>query len=439
MPTRKPTTPFSPPAQVVRQQAQQQPVPQVPEGAFVHPSVATDPAALAYAIGARARLQERKQGTPLQKYTQERPGPSPAMPPLEAQHHAGMTMEQQAGMYGPRPEAVAQRTQSDSIVDNGPQFHIGSTDPSAPKSPPTPQQMGIMPGDMLPEEAMKDPKFLQGPGSLIAANQPHMAMKYGVVRNGIRVPAQALQANIGQAPGQRRPGARPIQDTLRDLSTIASAQPPTELPRDEAEADRQSASSPSAASQNAGKPLSASEKKEQDKEIEEAIEKLDDFDYDSLRRQMNRDEINNPRQREIIEERLRPMDVTELITKDRVRQEIPIIPGKFWVLFQSTTGEDDLELKRLLMQESKSVEVSERYLLDKYAIMTLTAGCIAINSNPCPDHLDDKGNFDEKKFWLKFAWMLKRGIHVLASIGANHTWFEMRVRRLLVAEKVKNG
>ena len=100
----------------------------------------------------------------------------------------------------------------------------------------------------------------------------------------------------------------------------------------------------------------------------------------------------------------------------------------------------DLALKRLLMEESKSVEVTERYILDKFALMTLTAGVMSINSNPVPYKIHDKdGKFDDDQFWLKFGWMLKRGIHVLASIGANHTWFEMRVRKLLVAVRVKNG
>ena len=430
-PPRKQTVPFSPPAQAVRRQAQSG---EVSEEPFIHPSISASPEAMAYAIGATARLKERR-GPGLQKYTVERPGEPPAMPPLEAQHHDGMTMEQQAGMYGPRPgEVAAQAAGGDSIVDTGPQFNLGSMNPAAPRQPMTPQQMGILPSDVLPDESLQDPKAMRGPGDLIAANQPYLAMKYGVIRNGVRIPPQALQANVGQGP---RPGARSLQDTIRDLNAITSAQPPKELPRDEVEAEQQAATGAAYSSQNVGRPAKLSDKEKKD--VEAAIEKLDDFDYDGLRRQMNQDELNNPGQRAIIEERLKPMDLTELITRDRVTQEVPIIPGKFWVLFQSMTGDDDLELKRLLMQESKSVEVSQRYLLDKFAMMTLTAGCLAINGNPCPTHLDEKGCFDEKKYWLKFGWMLKRGIHVLASIGCNHSWFELRVRHLLVAEKVKNG
>jgi hypothetical protein len=361
------------------------------------------------------------------------------MPPLEAEAHEGMTMEQQAAMYGPSPEqraAMAAGAQ-DSIVEGSTSFSLGSMDPNAQQRPPTPAQLGIMTTDMLPDEATQDPAFRRGQGDRFAVNQPDMAMKYGVVRNGMHVPPQALQANVGGGG----PGRRSMKDTIRDLQAAAGASPPPpkEMPLSDEEAEQQVQDSAAGASQNAGKPRKKLTDAEQ-KEVQEAISKLDDFDYDALRRQMNQDMLNNPEQREIIEERLDPLDVTDLIIHDRVRQTVPVIPGKFEIRFESMTGDDDLALKRLLMEESKSVEVTERYLLDKFAIMTLAAGLIAINNNPVPHAIhNEKGDFDDDQFWLKFGWVLKRGIHVLASIGANHTWFEMRVRKLLVAERAKNG
>lgn len=425
----KPTTPFTPQPQQVGEQPQQP---------FVHPSVQASPEAMAYELGAKARL---KQKVPIQKYTTQRPGDPPAMPPLEAQSHEGMTMEQQAAMYGPSPEQRASMAGGgDSIVEGPTPFSLGSMDPSAPQRPPTPAQLGIMTTDMLPDEATQDPAFRKGQGDRFAVNQPDMALKYGVVRNNMLIPPQALQANVGAHPGQPS-GRRSMKETMRDLQAAATAHaPPPGTPQSDAEAEQQVANSAAGASQNAGKqpkkPLTAEEKKE----VDEAIAKMDDFDYDAFRRQMNRDNLNNPEQRDIIEERLDELDVTELILKDRVSQTVPVIPGKFEIRFTSLTGDDDLALKRLLMQESKSVEVTERYLLDKFALMTLAAGLVAINNNPVPHDIhDSEGKFDDEKFWLKFGWVLRRGIHVLASIGANHTWFEMRVRKLLVAERVKNG
>ena len=52
---------------------------------------------------------------------------------------------------------------------------------------------------------------------------------------------------------------------------------------------------------------------------------------------------------------------------------------------------------------------------------------------------DSKGEFDEKRFWEKFDWMLKRNIHMLASLGIHYAWFEQRVRKLFVADAGKGG
>jgi hypothetical protein len=386
---------------------------------FIHPAVAASPEALAYQVGVQARLA-RKAGVP--KYTEPRPGPGPAMPPLEAEHHSGMTIAAQAGMFGPRADELLAQAPGDSIIE-------GPT--RAPQS--EQQGLGLQMSDGLPPEVTEDPAFRPGQGSMMAVNQPHLAAKYGVIRGGQRIPPSALQG------GQRAPGRRSVQETIRDMQMVAAATtPPSTVPKDDREAAEQVARSAAGASQNVGKP--PGEAADEEARVRKAIEQLDDFDYDELRQQMNKDALNNPEQRAIIEERLSPLSLEELILKDRVQQRVPIIPVKFEVTYESMTGVDDLALKRLLMQESKSVEVTDRYLLDKFALMTLAAGVVAINGNPVPYRCYDKeGEFDEKQFWLKFGWLLKRGIHVLASMGANHTWFEMRVRKLMVAERVKNG
>jgi hypothetical protein len=296
--------------------------------------------------------------------------------------------------------------------------------------------------DTLPPEAMEDPSFIPGQGSLMAVNQPRLAAKYGVLRGGQRISPAALAGGSS--------GRRSVQDTLRDLQAAAGAAsppPPGGLPRSDQEAEAQVTRSAAGSSQNVGRSPargqegeSSEEDPERARKIQEAIQLLDDFDYDTLRQQMNKDMLNTPDQRDVIEERLAPLSLEELILRDKVRQRVPIVPKTFEVTFESMTGMDDLALKRLLMQESKSVEVVERYLLDKFALITLTAGVVAINGNPVPFNCYDKdGEFNDDQFWLKFGWMLKRGIHVLASMGYNHTWFEMRVRKLLVVERVKNG
>lgn len=98
-----------------------------------------------------------------------------------------------------------------------------------------------------------------------------------------------------------------------------------------------------------------------------------------------------------------------------------------------------MALKRLVMIESRGLEVSERYLLDKFSLMTLVAGLYTLNNNPVPDFHDKDGHFEEDLFWTKFKSITKYPFHMLASIGVNYFWFDIRVRKLFVADSLGNG
>ena len=166
---------------------------------------------------------------------------------------------------------------------------------------------------------------------------------------------------------------------------------------------------------------------------------MDDFDFNTLREVMMKDIINNEDQRKIIEARCEPMTIDDIITRGFVTQRVPIIPKKFEPTFTSLSGDDDLALKRLVMVESRGLEVSERYLLDKFSLMTLAAGLHQVNNNPMPEFRDNEGHFDDEMFMAKFKHIIRLPFHMLASIGVNYFWFDIRVRKLFVAESVGNG
>jgi len=294
---------------------------------------------------------------------------------------------------------------------------------------------------MLPPEAQQDPEFQRGNGAMFAVAQPGLAMRYGVTRNGQRIMPQQLRAQApqGQAPagaGRLRPETLKGLSDLQELSR-QQALAPEQRAAAEAAAEAEVKNGPAGASASAGDPPAGSGKMTPE-EAQRRVELMDSFDYDALRDAINEDILRNPDQKKIIEERLEALDIDDLIIKNRVTQRVPIVPNRFEVTYRSMTGNDDLALKRLLMKESKSVEVTERFLLDKYAFMALSCGAVAVNSNQLPDHLDEEGKFNEEAFWKKFEWMMKRPLHMLSSIGVNHTWFEMRVRKLFVAENVGN-
>ena len=122
-----------------------------------------------------------------------------------------------------------------------------------------------------------------------------------------------------------------------------------------------------------------------------------------------------------------------------VRQKVPILPGKFEPTFQSIASSDDLAIKKLIMLESKGLEINERYLLDKFSVMTVALGLYAINDNKVPSHLDANDKFDEAAFWKKFDFLARNSFHMIGTLGVNFFWFDVRVRKLFVAERLGNG
>jgi hypothetical protein len=401
-------------------------------GPVVAPGI-KDPAALRYAAAAGARKD------PAGRYAVPvAGGPSPSMPRLDAQVAPGMTMADQAAMQRAAEEPVASQGPP---MPRGGMFQGGPVAPTQRIMPPPgarpppgkPQAPPILSGDILPEEALKDPDYKQGGGSRYAASQPNLAYKYGVIRGNKRIPPQQLMAT-----------PRGLSDkTVADLESLAAVQKKAES--GDAKAEQEAAQSPAGAagrlgnSPKDGPQSSGPLTEEQKKAADEVLKNMDDFDFSAFRERMMKDIINNDDQRQIIEARCKPMDITDIIVDGCVTQTVPIVPGKFEVEFQSMRGDEDLAIKRLIMLENKGLEVTERYLLDKFSIMGVTIGVRRINNNLLPSHLDDEGNFDEKKFLEKFNMVCRLAFHMLASIGVNYYWFDVRVRKLFVADTLGNG
>lgn len=299
----------------------------------------------------------------------------------------------------------------------------------------TAASLGLAPTDLLPEAAQEDPEYRQGYGANYAAHQPHLAAKYGVVRNGQHIPPQRL----GGAPKGLRP------ETLKDLEQLQRLQQGEPVVgEDDAAARRHvEAGMGGAAARVGNEPGDNSIKAPTDEQraevLKRAIDQMDAFEFNQWRQLTMRQILHSEEERETIEKRLKPLDIGELISTGTIRQLIPIIPGKYEVTLQSYDGQVDLALKRLVMAESRSVDVGEQYTLDKYSFMTLAVGLHKINDTVFPDIFDANGNFVDDLFFKKFNRVMKLPIHMLASIGVNQMWFEMRVRKLYSATALGNG
>ena len=171
-------------------------------------------------------------------------------------------------------------------------------------------------------------------------------------------------------------------------------------------------------------------------DINKMVEQMDDFELDAYSRMLEEDMLNNTRRRKAIEKRLKPMDLSDLITEGEVQQRVPIVPGKLEVTYRSVSSGEDLEVKRMLYNIRKEVP---RYQLDAYSIMSLALAIYAINGHPLPDHRDESGNFSETRFRQKFELVKKYPLQLVADLGVNYIWFDVRVKKLFSVEALGNG
>lgn len=412
-------------------------------GIYVDPSV-TDPAARASVAAYQVGIAARRGSTALPKQDLPLQQPRPPIPVL-----SGGPVMGQGGRGTMADFARAERSLQTPQAAALPPMGAGSIIEELPPAPaPAPTRaetvtaasLGLAPADLLPETALRDPAFQQGIGAQFAASQPHLAARYGVMRGGVHIPPQRLGG--GQRKGQISAATVADLETLQRLQNTppsgASSTQEDEQIRREVEAGPAGAAARvgNAPGDNSTRTATEAERAET---LKRAIEQMDSFEFNQWRQLTMRQFLHSEEQRELIEKRLQPLDIGELLMTNRAMQRIPIIPGKYEITLQSFDGHTEMALKRLAMMESRSVDVGEQYTLDKHSFMAVAAGLHKVNDKTFPGITDANGNFDDKLFLEKFNQVMKLPIHMLASIGVNQMWFEMRVRKLFSAAALGNG
>lgn len=173
---------------------------------------------------------------------------------------------------------------------------------------------------------------------------------------------------------------------------------------------------------------------------EKALEEEDVFELFDFGAQSEAEKIlNNKKRRREIEERCSPMDLEDLILKDEVQQNVPIVPGKLTATFRSLTPEESLFVKQMMSREEATNNNSNSYLLEKYSLYQLACSLIALNGVALPDHRDQHGSPNKEFFDKKMKTILKKSIYLVVDLGLNYMWFDIRVRKLLNPETLKNG
>jgi hypothetical protein len=187
--------------------------------------------------------------------------------------------------------------------------------------------------------------------------------------------------------------------------------------------------------------VSAKQKKEE--EVEEREERL--------RRQygVSKEQVSllmHRKRRKEIESRLPPLSIEDLLLHGEIRQKVSILPSKFEPTFRSSSGEEDLFVKRMASfeeEEDKKGErrlipineqlFTDRYLMDRLALMNLTVGVYALNDRPLPDHLDEARVPQGPLFFAKSRMLCRQPSIILADLNINHFWFLDRVEKLLLS------
>jgi len=146
--------------------------------------------------------------------------------------------------------------------------------------------------------------------------------------------------------------------------------------------------------------------------------------------------LNNRKRSAEIEGRCAPMSLDDLILKDEVQQNVPIVPGRFEVLYRSMTPDESLFIKRYVAKDQGQ---SDQYLMERFSLCQIACSVLAINGRPLPDHRNTEGVIEEKLFESKLKAVMKKSAYVLADIGINYAWFDIRVRRLLNSGDLGNG
>lgn len=267
--------------------------------------------------------------------------------------------------------------------------------------PPAPSHQGVQGGAhrVLTEEEkqklVERGQFMPGAGSAYAANQP--------MARAVATDTEGNEQPIDPRLQPRPAGSGLREETVKQLEVLAAANSKTD---DDKELER----------------------------VNKEIEDLDDVFETNEFGERVRSLLGNKKRAEAIEKRCPPLSFEDLLLYGSVKQKVPIIPGKFEPTFRSPSGEENLEILRLM----GTVRGPDQYILDMLSIFRLTAGLYAVNSKVLPDHLDKNGNFDEELFKAKNKMVIRMALPILADLSVNYGWFSARVQKLTVVDDIKS-
>jgi hypothetical protein len=177
------------------------------------------------------------------------------------------------------------------------------------------------------------------------------------------------------------------------------------------------------------------------------VEDLPPQDAESLEmlevlKSLNRDILANEKEREAVEARLKPIDISEGLMTGSFTQEVPIVPDRLVVSYRSMTTLDHYEINAkvyLKLRERPEYERVSGLLVGLYQTVATVA---RLNGTSFPAHIKREGGktvFDEAVFDQKLQDFMMYPLPLIGSLGVHGQWFDNRVRKLFTTASIKNG
>lgn len=296
--------------------------------------------------------------------------------------------------------------------------------------------------DQLHPNAQRDPNYIQGIGAGLAQSQPELALQYGIVRRGVFITPMELQAQITGRPAPNSVPSVRLSDASRSGLEMLQRIHQDHNAATAGTAQTQAAQAPTATAAEA--PTSAAGAEEDNGlQTEESDDTATDENILRLVGMTASDMLANTEQRKIVEARLRPILLEDLLLQDSVVQVVPVIPGKYELAFRSLTGMAWEAIEHWVWVQAREIKASQGYADDKLTMARAVVGLERINGVLMPsawkNPADPGDGIDLVKLGEKYNYVIRKNVHMLASISVQHQWFEQRVRALWRAQNIKNG
>jgi len=143
--------------------------------------------------------------------------------------------------------------------------------------------------------------------------------------------------------------------------------------------------------------------------------------------------------RKVIEDRLEPLDLSDLVLGRGINQQIPVVPGKLVIELRTQSQRENL----WCLQYIWDFGGSQLYQQELLNTCRLTCSLVSINGKMIPDHRKEVGkpgeDVDKEAFKTKLGIVSGLPVQFVADLSVQLMWFEDRVNDLFGHDSLKNG